>query len=41
MSGRVDVLLVDDDRDEVDVALRALQRSGVDASVGRRHTARV
>lgn len=33
MSGRVDVLLVDDDRDEVDVALRALQRSGVDASV--------
>jgi len=33
MSGRPALLLVEDDRDEVDVALRALERAGLDAPV--------
>jgi len=33
MRGRPTVLIVEDDRDEVDVALRALDRAGVEASV--------
>lgn len=33
MSGRPAVLLVEDDRDEVEVALRAVGRSGVDARI--------
>lgn len=33
MTGRPGILFVDDDRDEIDVALRALERAGVDAPV--------
>lgn len=33
MNGRPAILLVEDDRDEVAVALRALERSGVDAAI--------
>lgn len=33
MTGRPAILLVDDNRDEVDVALRALQQAGLDAPV--------
>lgn len=33
MTSAAAILLVDDDRDEVDVALRALQQAGVDAPV--------
>jgi len=33
VSGRPVVLIVEDDRDEVDVALRALDRAGIDAPI--------